>query len=40
MELYINLDNETNTEESSLPPIERRVIKLNTNIPEDEDFGL
>ena len=40
MELYINLDNETSSEESSLPPIERRVIKLNTNIPEDEDFGL
>ena len=40
MELYINLDNETSSEESSLPPIEKRVIKLNTAIPEDEDFGL
>lgn len=39
MELYINLDNESD-KESGMPPIERRVIKLNTNIPEDEDFGL
>ena len=36
MELYINLENE----DSSLPPVERRVIKLNTNVPDDEDFGL
>ncbi len=40
MELYVNLDSETDSEESSLPPIERRIIKLNTDIPEDEDFGL
>ena len=39
MELYINLDNESD-KESGMPSIERRVIKLNTNIPEDEDFGL
>lgn len=37
MELYVNLDNE---DSSDMPNIERRVIKLNSNIPEDEDFGL
>ncbi len=37
MELYVNLDKEGN---SSMPPIERRVIRLDSNIPEDEDFGL
>ena len=37
MELYIKLDEDKN---SNMPPIENRVIKLNTAIPEDEDFGL
>jgi hypothetical protein len=23
-----------------MPKIEKRIIKLNTDIPEDEDFGL
>ena len=40
MELYINLDSENKTSEEGLPKIEKRVIKLNTAIPEDEDFGL
>ena len=41
MELYINLDNENkNANTEGMPAIERRVIKLNTAIPEDEDFGL
>lgn len=41
MELYINLEDETKKDgENLMPPIEKRVIKLNTNIPEDEDFGL
>lgn len=37
MEIYINLEDEGS---SDMPSIEKRVIKLNTNIPEDEDFGL
>lgn len=40
MELYINLDNENKGADSDMPEIERPVIRLNTNIPEDEDFGL
>ena len=39
MALYVNIENE-NENESEMPKIEKRVIKLNTNIPEDEDFGL
>ena len=39
MELYVNIDKETN-EDDMMPSIERRVIKLDSNIPEDEDFGL
>ena len=42
MELYINLEKEPSMDldDDIMPAIERRVIKLNTNIPEDEDFGL
>ncbi len=41
MELYINLDKEnTNDKDHIMPEIERRVIKLDSRIPEDEDFGL
>lgn len=40
MELYVNLENDNKNSDSDMPQIERRVIKLNTNIPEDEDFGL
>lgn len=40
MELYVNLENENKGADSDMPEIEKRVIKLNTNIPEDEDFGL
>lgn len=39
MALYVNIENE-NENELDMPKIEKRVIKLNTNIPEDEDFGL
>ena len=39
MALYVNIENE-NENESDMPKVEKRVIKLNTNIPEDEDFGL
>ena len=38
-DLYINLNKETNIPNSDLPKVEKRVIKLNTEIP-DEDFGL
>lgn len=38
MELYVNLKNDT--QDSDMPQVEKRVIKLNTAIPEDEDFGL
>ena len=40
MELYINIENENKDQDSDIPEIEKRVIKLNNNIPEDEDFGL
>ena len=41
MELYVNIENENSSKENSdLPSIEKKVIKLNTNIPEDEGFGL
>ncbi len=39
MELYINLDNETD-KNSNMPSADRPVIRLDSNIPEDEDFGL
>ena len=40
MELYVNLDTESDSDNENLPKIEKRIIKLNTDIPEDEDFGL
>ena len=39
MELYINLDKENETDSVSSSN-EQPIIKLKTNIPEDEDFGL
>lgn len=39
MALYVNIEDE-NDKEPNMPKVEKRVIKLNTNIPEDEDFGL
>ena len=36
MELYVNLEKDDN----GMPAIEKRIIKLDSNIPEDEDFGL
>ena len=38
MDLYVNI--EDSDDNSNLPNIEKRVIKLNTAIPQDEDFGL
>ena len=42
MELYVNLDKDVPNADKDdiMPAIEKRVIKLDTNIPEDEDFGL
>ena len=40
MELYVNIDKENKNSEANMPKIEKRVIKLNTDIPEDEEFGL
>ena len=42
MELYVNLDKDVPNayKDDIMPAIEKRVIKLDTNIPEDEDFGL
>ena len=37
MKLYVDLGE---GKDSDMPNIEKRVIKLNTEIPEDEDFGL
>lgn len=38
MELYVNIEDEN--KDNNMPNIEKRIIKLNTDIPEDEDFGL
>lgn len=40
MELYVNIENSSKSSSTDMPTIEKRVIKLNTAIPEDEDFGL
>ena len=40
MQLYINLEDAEPKSKSGLPTVEKRIIKLNTSIPEDEDFGL
>ena len=46
MQVYINIDDnsdnnkpQTETGESA-PKVQDRIIKLHSNIPEDEDFGL
>ena len=42
MDLYINIDKETpeSDTDNGMPKVERKVIKLNSSIPNDEDFGL
>lgn len=41
MQIYINLEKDTEKEEqSNMPNVEKQVIQLKSNIPEDEDFGL
>lgn len=39
MELYVNIEDD-NKNNYDMPNVERRVIKLDSSIPEDEDFGL
>lgn len=40
MELYVNLENEPKENNTVMPAVEQKVIKLNSNIRDDEDFGL
>lgn len=40
MKVYVKLDSENPKKDDNMPEIEPRVIKLNSRIPEDEDFGL
>lgn len=40
MELYVNIDKEAPNTDSDMPTIEKHVIKLNSSLPTDEDFGL
>ena len=41
MQLYLKIDDESNVNSDiSMPKYEQKVIKLKSNIPEDEDFGL
>ena len=40
MELYVNIDKETPQKDDDMPKIEKPVIKLNSGLPTDEDFGL
>ena len=40
LELYVNIDKENSKNNEDMPKIEKRVIKLKSPIPEDEDFGL
>ena len=37
MELYVNIEDD---KPNNMPTVEKRSIKLNSSIPEDEDFGL
>lgn len=39
MQLYINLDPDNNMDKN-MPEVEKRVIKLNSDVPDLEDFGL
>lgn len=38
--LYVNIEDAPQDSNSTMPNIEKRVIKLKSDIPEDEDFGL
>lgn len=40
MDVYIKLDSEPSDNTFEMPKMEQKVIKLKSDIPEDEDFGL
>ena len=40
MDLYIKLDNSSTSTDTEMPHKSEKVIKLKSDIPEDEDFGL
>lgn len=40
MDLYVNIDKESPQKNNGMPKIESNVVKLKSNIPLDEDFGL
>lgn len=40
MELYVNIDKESPSSDDNMPKVEKHVIKLKSDIPTDEDFGL
>ena len=40
MDLYINIDSESNNKDDGMPQVEKKVINLKSNVPADEDFGL
>ena len=41
MQLYLKMENESKSyKDADMPKFEQKVIKLKSNIPEDEDFGL
>lgn len=41
MELYVNIEKERKAgKDNDMPKIEKRVVRLNSTVPTDEDFGL
>ncbi len=40
LELYVNIENETPSKDIDMPKVKKQVIKLKSNMPADEDFGL
>ncbi len=40
MKIYYSIDENSSKKNDNMPEIKRNVIKLNSTIPEDEDFGL
>jgi chemotaxis protein MotB len=40
MSLYVNIDDSSDKSNKDMPVVEKRVVKLKSNIPDDEDFGL
>ena len=40
MELYVNIEDENKKNDTDMPKMEKRVIKLNSSVRDDEDYGL